>query len=393
MSNAVYHDPSINDPSINNPSINEPSINNPSLDHPRSLRRSFLFFSIIFFLIILLGGTVIFILSMRRMSRKVMEDELSYVIETMRLRVAGTVTGDLRLALKMADDPLLKEYFLHPEDPRLESAAFESVAAYRRSFTDHSTFWVNDIDKRFYFDDGESYIVDPDDPESYWYNMTLYETEQYNFNINYNPEMKRTNLWVNAPVFTGGRPIGMVGTGIDLTEFIDSLYRQSGVDTDFYLFNALGEITASQNQDLVLKKVPVSDHFGDLGSVIQDAARNSGETEINFFLDHNTIYAVSPLSLLNWYVVCLIPMSFDRIFDTTMTGLFVGIVFLVFLIFVISNGFVMRMLGAVEAQNRQLIVLSRAAEAASESKSAFLAKMCHFVLRSTVFFGFSSKCG
>jgi signal transduction histidine kinase/CheY-like chemotaxis protein/HPt (histidine-containing phosphotransfer) domain-containing protein len=347
------------------------------MDHPRSLRRSFFLFSIIFFLIILLGGTVVFILSMRGMSRKVMEDELSYVIQTMRLRIAGTVTGELRLALKMADDPLIKDYFLHPEDPVLKTSVFESIAAYRRSFTDHSAFWVNDIDKRFYFDDGESYIVNPDDPESYWYNMTLYETQQYNFNINYNPEMKRTNLWVNAPVFADGKPIGMVGTGMDLTEFIHSLYRETGVDIDFYLFNAFGEITASRNQDLVLKKVRVSDHFGDLGAAVWEAARNSGETEITFILDNNTIYAVSSMSLLNWYVVGMIPMSFARIFDTTMTGLFAGIMFLILLIFVISNGFVMRMMGAVEAQNRRLIVLSKAAEAASESKSTFLAKMSH----------------
>ena len=37
-----------------------------------------------------------------------------------------------------------------------------------------------------------SYTLDPTDPNEYWYNMTMYETDVYNFNINYNPQLKQT---------------------------------------------------------------------------------------------------------------------------------------------------------------------------------------------------------
>lgn len=48
------------------------------------------------------------------------------------------------------------------------------------------------------------YVVDANDPDQYWFNMTMYETELYNFNINYNPDLKVTNLWVNVVVRAEG---------------------------------------------------------------------------------------------------------------------------------------------------------------------------------------------
>jgi methyl-accepting chemotaxis protein len=192
---------------------------------------------------------------MQRLGNAAVEKELTLAIETMKIRLANAVNSELGLVLKMADAPLIKRYFLDPDDKVLAAIAFEEFASYRRNFKNNSVFWVNDIDKRFYFDDAVSYVVNPEDSESYWYKMTLYETEKYNFNINYNPEMRRTNLWVNAPVYDeSGDPIGMVGTGIDLTRFIDSLYSDLDTKINLYLFNSLMEITVAGDQILAFKK-------------------------------------------------------------------------------------------------------------------------------------------
>ncbi|MDR1970823.1 MAG: methyl-accepting chemotaxis protein, partial [Treponema sp.] len=91
---------------------------------------------------------------MRRISQESVEHELSSAIETMKLRLANAVNSELALAIKMADDPLTKTHFLHPENHETELMAFQNFAAYRRNFKNNSVFWINDIDKRFYFDDG-----------------------------------------------------------------------------------------------------------------------------------------------------------------------------------------------------------------------------------------------
>ena len=197
------------------------------------LRRTFFIFCAVFFLIILVVGTVVFNFAMRRLGNARMETDLTLSIETMRLNIANSVNTELGLVFKMADVPLIKRYLQSPQIPRLRDLAFEEFSAYRRNFKSNTVFWISDVDKVFYWDDAASYIVNPDDPESYWYNMTLYETERYNFNINYNPEIQRTFLWVNAPVFNQGKSIGIVGTGIDLSGFIDALFADYTQENPF----------------------------------------------------------------------------------------------------------------------------------------------------------------
>ena len=151
-----------------------------------SIKGRFLVFSVLFFTVIVIAGTAAFLFSMKKIVRTNVIQELSRLIEKKRLHLAASVNQEISLVLKIADTPLIKSYFLQPDDPALEQLAFEEFAAYRRNLKNNTVFWINDRDKLFYFDDASPYLVEPDDPESYWYNMTLYETTRYNFNINYN---------------------------------------------------------------------------------------------------------------------------------------------------------------------------------------------------------------
>jgi signal transduction histidine kinase/DNA-binding NarL/FixJ family response regulator len=341
-----------------------------------SIRRTFLVFSVIFFMIILVGGSTAFVLSMWRIGSASIESELTLCIETVKLRLATAINSELGLVLKMVDDPSITPYFLNPEDDELKALAFEEFAAYRRHFKNNSVFWINDVDRKFYFDDASFYILDPDDPESYWYNMTLYETEKYNFNINYNDELKRTNLWVNAPMFENGKPIGMLGTGIDLTDFIDIIYNDLNTDIDIYLFNTLNEITIARDQNLAFEKTPITDI-----DAIDDEILGM-LTWINFpgtsiATKNNIKYALSSVPELNWYLVVSAPMSTHTMFDKTMTSVFIIMMALVLIIFFVCNVVIYIMKDAVDEQNQQLIVLTGEVEAASEAKSNFLASMSH----------------
>ncbi|MDR2826389.1 MAG: response regulator, partial [Deltaproteobacteria bacterium] len=259
----------------------------------------------------------------------------------------------------------------------LVSAAFEEFAAYRRHFSNNSVFWVSDIDKKFYFDDAQFYIMKPEEPDSYWYNMTLYETEKYNFNINYNAEIKKINLWINAPVFENGKPVGMVGTGMDVSEFINSLYKTLDTDISVYLVNSRGEITAAQNKNLVFHKIGISEHLGALGVEIAATAKQLMPAEIKIITSGTVKCAISAIPQLNWYIIGMASTVGSAIFDRTMTGLFAAAILLVIIIFIVCNIFIARMKDEVDEQNRHLIGLNKTAEAASKAKSDFLSKMSH----------------
>jgi signal transduction histidine kinase/CheY-like chemotaxis protein len=228
-------------------------------------------------------------------------------------------------------------------------------------------------------------VVDPDDSESYWYNMTLYETEVYNFNINFNPDIEQINLWVNIPVFDElpeGRkkPIGMLGTGIDLTEFIDfvnSLYHNFDKNIAMYLFNSFDEITAAEDYSLSADKVRLQDHLGALGERITETARLLGETETASFAYEGRVYVISSLPQLNWHITGSLPMANFLSVDPAVNVVFFGMLALILFILVVSNVFAARTQDVMAEQNRSLKALNIKAEAANQAKSDFLAKMSH----------------
>jgi signal transduction histidine kinase/ActR/RegA family two-component response regulator len=341
------------------------------------LKRTFFKFSLGFFFVIFAGTILVFFSTTWRIGNGRLEDELDLMLEAVKLRIVSELNDELSLVLKLADVPLIKRYFLNPSDLRYRELALEEIAAYRRHFDNGTIFWISDVDKIFHYDDGVSYVLDPDDPDSYWYNMTLYQTEKYNFNINYNPELYRTNLWINAPVFDSvpsqggsGKPIGMLGTGIDLTDFLDGLGSNLDAGKDIYLFNAANEITVAQDHSLIFGKKTIIDHLGRHGEAIAEAVRKPGAPEIQTVSYNNVKYKVSAVPLLGWYIVALTPINMRTLYDPGLGYIFLGIELLALIVFIVSNTFVTVMQKKINEQTSR-------AESASRAKSEFLARMSH----------------
>jgi len=312
-----------------------------------SMRRKFILFSAILFFFILISGSITFVVLMGQTLHVNAGNELSKTVELERLRLEASVNAEIAIVLKMADSPLIKRYFSRPDIIELEQIAIEEISAYRRALAGKHIFWVSDKDKIFHTADNDPYVVNPDDPENYWYNMTLYNTDVYNFNINYNPVLNVTNLWINAPVYNGETvPLGMVGTGINLSEFVNKIYANYSERNDLYFFNAAGEITGAENIDLVTNKIAVNKELGGVGEEIFAKINELNNKEILCFnMKHaNGIAAVGAIPALNWYVVSVNYFTAIESLKTGIAYLFAGMILLIFTIIVIVNVFVVKLL-------------------------------------------------
>ncbi|MDR1871556.1 MAG: response regulator [Deltaproteobacteria bacterium] len=346
-----------------------------------SVKTKFRVFSCVLLLGVFVFGLGAFFVSVRKLGYVSLQDNLSLVAETMRLKLATEVNSELALVSKMADSPLILRYFLDPANPELKQIADEEFAVYRRIFKNKSVFWINDIDKLFYSNEQSPYHVDPSLPENYWYEMTLYETELYNFNINYNPDLHETNLWVNAPVFLWSAdgtktPVGMLGTGINLTTFLESILTIDS-NISLYMFNRFGEITATKDTSLVFDKVLLSKRLGIAGDKIIAVAKELNDSKMRIFIYEDVMYGVCDVPQMGWFLVDSIPITFSTLFDPFLTGVFFSILALITLIVIAFNVFVSHMSNTLENQNRRLILLHQQAMAASKAKSDFLARTSH----------------
>jgi len=347
------------------------------------VNKTFLVFSGILFLVIALSTITVFIISANKTNRFFIKQQLSIASETMRLRLARTVNSELALVLKMADTPVIKQYFMNPSDPALKALADTEFTLYKEHFDNKMVFWINDIDKIFYSTGNDPYVVNPDDPESYWYNLTLYETEKFNFNINYNPDLDQINLWVNVPVFTADtdkKPIGMLGTGIDLTgfsDFVATSYQEIDNKITPYMFNKYNEITVAVDYSLVEKKVRLDELLGETGKKLIKAAHNISEIDDPYFDYDKKIYLINSIPSMEWYLVVSYPMSGFLAVNQAMNTVFFSMLFLILFLLIVINVFIARLENAMAEHNLQLREANRKAEFASQAKSDFLAKMSH----------------
>ena len=305
-----------------------------------SIRYKFIAFSSALFLVIFVLGSAAFVLLMRELLHDNAGNELMQVLEIEKLKLEAYVNGEIAIVRKMATSPLIQQYFLTPDNEEVARIALEDIEGYRRTFVSNSLFWVNDIDKKFYMDSIYTYIVDPDDPEQYWYNMTLYETQTYNLNINHNPSLNLTNLWINAPVFSKEhKAIGMLGTGIDLSDFINTINDGYHEAADFYFFNAAWEITGARDILLAANKVTLDTELGQTGREILTRIKNLNDGEIKYFetQDRRGVAAFCRISALDWYISAIHRFTFEDTLQSGMTLLFIVMMAIILFIFVVFN--------------------------------------------------------
>jgi methyl-accepting chemotaxis protein len=322
-----------------------------------SIKRKVTLFSVILFSILFIVGSVVFYLSLWQTVHANTGREMVQEIDAERIKLEALVNAEIAIALKMADSPIIINYFVNPGNRELERLAFEEIAGYRRAFKSNTVFWVNDIDHNFYSDDAYVYNVDVNDPNNYWYLMTLRETEKYNFNINYNPDLNVTNLWINVPVFDSRRnPVGILGTGMNLTSFIDSVYKGYKGKAALYFFNDLKEITGSRDAAQVANKVTLDKALGKVGEDILDMVKGYKSGESLYFKTAGCGAVLSKVPTLDWYITTIIPISVFDVLNNTMTFLFLAMMTVIAAIFIT---FILLITGLLKPMNIIVTALSQ----------------------------------
>jgi len=315
--------------------------------HQTSMRRRFIVFSSVLFLLIFIFGTAAFIILMEKIQYRNAGHELVQTIEIERLKIEASINSEIAIALKMADSHLIRQYFLNPTDAKLRESAFEEIAGYRRAFTENNVFWINDIDKNYYFGDEYIYTLDTAEESSFWYNDIMKKSDAYSLMVNFDIGIKKIMLWIDAPVFNNKHePIGIVGTGVSLSDFVNIIYQNYRKTAELYFFNELGEVTGTNDIGIIEHKTKVTEVTGLTGGEILAMSKKIRSGEIKYFRtkDNKQVIAVGSIPDLNWYAAAVRSFSVIDSLQTGMTALFGVMMMVIFSVFVIFNIFIVEML-------------------------------------------------
>lgn len=302
--------------------------------------RSHIFSAAITFIVLMIAFCTIFF-GARKVFDRDSYSQLLNVAELKTLTFESDLKSQISLVKQLIKSPQIINYMKNPTAERLDLAKSE-FATFKSSFLSNSIFWVTDADRKFYSDLEYAYNVNPEDPDSYWYKMTLYETEVYNFNINYNPELKNTMLWINAVVRDeNSKPLGIAGTGIPLDGCFDSVFMNLDKDLALYFYNENGEITGSVNQSDIEEKLSIF-------SVFPELEGNNIETDIpEQFIAKSGLYVCSPVATVGWHILIYKEYTAKSVVKSTTFLMVVLLVAITLAIITVFNLFIRRILSSM----------------------------------------------
>lgn len=160
-----------------------------------------------------------------------------------KYRTLAPLIREIALARQMAAEPAIIDMALHEHDPELRRRGIAAMEKYRFNFRDHSYFAAFARGGNYYYNDAADqyagkqlrYALSPTAPADKWFYATLVDGKEYQVNLDPDVHLKVTKAWINVLVKSGNETLGIVGTGIDLTELINETVRitQPGIHNMF----------------------------------------------------------------------------------------------------------------------------------------------------------------
>lgn len=143
-------------------------------------------------------------------------------------RTLSPLIREIRLARQMASEPALIAMALHEDDAEIRRRATEVMERYRFNFRDHSYFAAFARTGNYYFNDAAGqysgkqyrYTLSPKTKNDYWFYATMKDGTDYQINLDPDVHLGIVKVWINVLLKSGNQVIGVIGTGIDLTEFL-----------------------------------------------------------------------------------------------------------------------------------------------------------------------------
>lgn len=255
-----------------------------------------------------------------------------------RYRGLGALVREVSLAETLAGSQAIRDWANDEADPDLMRRGIAELEHYRQSFADGSYFFVIGQSRNYYFNDaangyaGEQYryTLDPANPRDAWYDLTTAQGEGCHLNVDNDAHLGVTKVWMNCVIREGNRVLGVLGTGIDLTSFIQDVVNIPQVGVTSMFVDRQGRVQAHRDEDMVdLRSLTAEmsekrtvfsmvEGNGDraaMRNLMDEVAAGDGVVRSRFMTidGKQTLVGVGYLDKLGWFNVTL--MDVDTIID------------------------------------------------------------------------------
>lgn len=175
-------------------------------------------------------------------------------------KLMSRIQRDLSLSLKMASSPLLHQWLANEENEGLKQQAMEELESYRLNFKGKILFLALADSGHYYFADGSNtdfsvakYTLNSENKDDAWFFRTMAHVDSFELNIDYDNHLDVNKIWYNVVIRDRrGTKIGLGGSGVDITSFINQAINidEPGIET--ILFSGGGTIEGHKDRSYVI---------------------------------------------------------------------------------------------------------------------------------------------
>lgn len=299
--------------------------------HSMSLRSRFL----TLFLVIFLGGAAAGYGVIAWFTQDIVQTLSGWFAEKNVLyeksKVLQLLLREVVLAQKMASSPVLKAWIRAESDPLARARAVAELEDYRAFFRSKSYFFAIAGSGNYYFNDEAGghdlqkprYTLKESIAKDGWFFATLRQVDDYELNVDTDRHLKVTKVWINTVLKDNGVPKAVIGTGVDLSDFIRSVISNTQPGITNLLLDRNGAIQAHQDvsqidfasiakeqrneqQNTIFNMIGSSDHDR-LSAALDALSSGSGDTrtlKLNI-QGQEHIAGVTYLPDIKWFLVTL----------------------------------------------------------------------------------------
>jgi len=349
-----------------------------------SLRNRFL----IVFLLIFLGGATAGYGVISWFSQDVVRTLSGWFAEKNVLyeksKVLQLMLREVVLAQKMASSPVLKSWVRNEADPQARARAVAELEDYRVFFRSRSYFFAIAGSGNYYFNDDTGghelhkprYSLNRSIAKDGWFYETLRHVGDYQLNVDTDRHLQVTRVWINTVLRVDDRPAAVIGTGVDLTDFITSVVGNTQPGVTNLLLDRNGAIQAHQDmtkidfasiakegrneqQNTIFNMLGDPRERGALTAVFEKLSAGTGDTRtLDLTIQgQRHVAGVTYLPEIKWFLVTLThpEAAQSRHYVTAVAAVMIGALALTLLLAGFAfDRMVLRRLAAVDGAARRI---------------------------------------
>lgn len=176
-----------------------------------------------------------------------------------RHRGLDALMREVSLAETLAGSQSIRDWANDESNATLKRRGIAELEHFRQSFSDKSYFFVVNGSGNYYFNDAANsyagdqyrYTVSADNPRDAWYYATAALGEGCHLNVDNDANLRVTKVWMNCVIREGRRVLGVLGTGIDLTSFIQEVVNIPQVGVSSMFVDRWGAVQAHRDENMV----------------------------------------------------------------------------------------------------------------------------------------------